>query len=160
MSAYFSTCTTRAELKAEYRRLAMLHHPDRGGSIAHMQAINAEYERLFARLPRDGSDTAAGERDEDDGEEAGDFPAALQAIIHLPGLNIELIGNWLWVTGATYPVRDALKAAGFRWSKAKTAWYWHPEGYRKFGRRRYELDEIRTMHGSQVIQGRPYQAIG
>ena len=31
------------ELKRTYRRLAMIHHPDKGGSIELMQRINEEY---------------------------------------------------------------------------------------------------------------------
>ena len=44
---YFDGVHTLDELKKEYRRLAMLHHPDRGGDTATMQAINAEYDQLF-----------------------------------------------------------------------------------------------------------------
>lgn len=47
---YFNTCTTLDELKKEYRRLTMLHHPDRGGDTATMQDINAEYDALFPLL--------------------------------------------------------------------------------------------------------------
>lgn len=44
---YFSEVHTLDELKKEFRRLAMLHHPDVGGDTATMQEINAEYDRLF-----------------------------------------------------------------------------------------------------------------
>ena len=47
---YFSNIATLDDLKKEFRRLAMLHHPDRGGDTATMQAINAEYEMLFPAL--------------------------------------------------------------------------------------------------------------
>lgn len=44
---YFTICKTLDELKKEYRRLAMIHHPDVGGDTATMQAINAEYDAVF-----------------------------------------------------------------------------------------------------------------
>lgn len=47
---YFTNCQTLDELKKEFRRLCMLHHPDRGGDTATMAAINAEYEALFPAL--------------------------------------------------------------------------------------------------------------
>lgn len=47
---YFTNCTTLDELKKEFRRLCMVHHPDRGGDTATMAAINAEYEALFPAL--------------------------------------------------------------------------------------------------------------
>lgn len=44
---YFTNCRTLDELEHEFRRLCMLHHPDRGGDTATMQAINAEYDAVF-----------------------------------------------------------------------------------------------------------------
>ena len=35
---------TAEELKKAYRKLAMKHHPDMGGTDAEMQEINNEYE--------------------------------------------------------------------------------------------------------------------
>ncbi len=39
----------RAEIRRRYRRLAMRHHPDRGGDTATLQRINDAYQRLMAR---------------------------------------------------------------------------------------------------------------
>ena len=36
---YFINVNTLAELKAQYRRLAMKHHPDRGGNIEMVLAV-------------------------------------------------------------------------------------------------------------------------
>ena len=47
---FFANCATLDELKKEYRRLAMIHHPDHGGDTATMQAINAEYDAFFPAL--------------------------------------------------------------------------------------------------------------
>lgn len=38
-------------IKQTYRRLAMHHHPDRGGEVARLQAINAAYEHLCKSRP-------------------------------------------------------------------------------------------------------------
>lgn len=47
---YFTKCRTLDELKKEFRRLCMIHHPDHGGDTAAMAAINAEYEARFPDL--------------------------------------------------------------------------------------------------------------
>lgn len=47
---YFTEVHTLDELKKEFRRLAMLNHPDVGGDTATMQEINAEYDRLFPAM--------------------------------------------------------------------------------------------------------------
>jgi hypothetical protein len=38
--------TSRAEVEARYRELARIHHPDRGGSVSRMAAINRAYHEL------------------------------------------------------------------------------------------------------------------
>ena len=44
---YFQNIQSLADLKKEYRRLAMLHHPDKGGDTAVMQQVNTEFGKLF-----------------------------------------------------------------------------------------------------------------
>jgi hypothetical protein len=39
-------------------------------------------------------------------------------------ISIEKCSHWLWVTGNTYPCRQRLREAGFRYSYKKRAWYW------------------------------------
>ena len=52
MTQYFKNCKTLDELKVEYRKLAMQHHPDRGGDLETMKAINVEYDILFPTLKK------------------------------------------------------------------------------------------------------------
>jgi DnaJ family protein A protein 2 len=40
------TCT-KDEIKKSYRRLAMLHHPDKGGNEEKFKKISSAYETLF-----------------------------------------------------------------------------------------------------------------
>lgn len=48
--AYFKNIHSLAELKKEYRRLALENHPDKGGSTEVMQQINVEFERLHENM--------------------------------------------------------------------------------------------------------------
>ena len=41
---YFQNIHSLADLKKEYRRLALEHHPDKGGDTAIMQQVNTELE--------------------------------------------------------------------------------------------------------------------
>ncbi len=49
---YFQNIHSLADLKKEYRRLALEHHPDKGGDTAIMQQVNTEFGRLFEALER------------------------------------------------------------------------------------------------------------
>lgn len=55
---YFERITSFAELKKQYRKLAMENHPDRGGSEEAMKAINAEFEKLY-EVWKDRTDTSS-----------------------------------------------------------------------------------------------------
>lgn len=148
---WFEGCETMDELKAEYKRLAKRWHPDReGGNLEYMQQINAEYDRLAAILPKVN---AKGERYQPKDREAPEaFRAAVVAVQSIPGILVELCGEWLWVTGNTREHKDIFKAAGYRWSNNKTAWYWHEGEYRRSGKKKYTMDEIRAMHGSKSVK--------
>lgn len=65
---HFNNVKSYEDLKAQYRALALANHPDAGGSTETMQAINAEYDRLFPvwkhRSQNTSAETAASTRSE------------------------------------------------------------------------------------------------
>ncbi len=151
---YFANVTTLDQLKAEYRRLAMKHHPDRGGNLEAMKAINNEHDKLFEILKAQQNAKAdADSTIKHTTETAEEFRDILDVLLKLRGLTVELCGCWLWISGDTITNKDALKAAGCRWSSGKKMWYWrHPEdssGYHKG--RKYSIGDIRSKYGSQVF---------
>ena len=163
MKRYFAECQSLNELKAAYKRLAMLHHPDRGGDLRTMQAINAEYDAMFERFKFDPIDPereyeAHAERAtgvHSTAEVAEDFRKIIDALMKLDGIEIELCGSWLWISGDTFAVKDELKAAGCRWQRKKQKWYWHPpEARTGYSKRAASMSHIRAKYGSQLIKGK------
>ena len=139
---------TLEELKSMYRKLAVTHHPDKGGDTATMQAINAEYDALFPLL-KDIHKNKDGETYRKESTETADqFKTLIDELMKMEGIVIEVIGCFVWVTGETRPHKDKLKELKFQWHSKKIAWYLKPEDYRKRSRREYGLDEIRQMYGS------------
>ena len=150
---FFAQCTTLDELKSEYRRLVKLHHPDLGGDTATMQAINAAYEDAFDRLKKQHNDTH--DEAHQTTETAAEFMEIIEVLLRLDGLDIELCGSWLWIGGNTREHKDALKAAGCRWSSNKKLWYWrHEEDSHRWHRGKSTIGEIRAKYGSQHITGK------
>ena len=147
---YFTNCHDLDELKREYRKLAFQHHPDRGGDLETMKAINNAYEEAQKRL-KDAHNANADEYHQTT-ETAAEFIALIELLIKLQGLEIELCGSWLWIGGNTKENKEALKAAGCRWSQNKQLWYWHhEEPGRKYRRGKTTMNEIRSKYGSYTI---------
>ena len=145
----FFTATNYVDLRTEYKKLALLHHPDRGGDTATMQDINNEYERLSKVLINKTEFTQQRKDFEMNASEG--IMEKVNMIVTLPDVFIEICGSWIWVTGNTRAVKDELKAAEFRFSSNKLAWYYHLDGYRKRNGKKFGLDEIRNMWGSEFV---------
>lgn len=162
-STYFTDVDTLEELRRQYKALLKQYHPDNPqGSTEATQAINAEYDSLFKRLKdkhehkatynkEDSSKTAYDDLKYDFAEDAR-LRKVLQAIIGFTGINIELIGCWIWVDGDTFPYKDELKELGFKWAREKKKWYFHTEAFRKKSHKKLSIDDIRNYYGSTEIE--------
>ena len=149
---------TVAELRAEYKRLLIKHHPDNGGKVSDMQEINAEYDHLFAHMSHENS-TDGQSSTYDNKAENEEFKVILNAISGF-NMTVEIIGSWIWAFDS-YPYKDKLKALNFKWCSRKKAWTWHSEPYRRYHSKEMSLDSIRQKYGSDVINRKSKQtAIG
>ena len=88
MAQFFKNVNSLDELKKEYRRLVMIHHPDHGGDTATMQAINAEHDTLFEALKAKHND----EHDEahQTTETPEEFREIIEALLRMDGVEVEL----------------------------------------------------------------------
>lgn len=139
-------------LKKAYKALALKHHPDLGGDLEDMKAINAEYDRLFPIYRnRYNADPAVKHKNTEAPEAYREF---IEKVIRIRGIVVELIGSWVWITGETFIHAEYLKGIGMRWSSQKRAWYWFP-GDMSHKRKGYRmsLDQIRSLHGATVLEG-------
>jgi len=146
---YFKDCSTLEEVKAEYKRLALQHHPDRGGDTATMQEINTAYAFATARIVA-GANMSA-EDTEKEMHFSEEYRKVIEQIIHLPGITIELVGLWIWVTGDTKPVSQELGAAKLHFAYKKQAWYYRSAHLKAKRGSKKSLDEIRNKYGSEVV---------
>jgi hypothetical protein len=122
---YFNDCKTLDELKRQYRDLARQHHPDHGGNTADMQAVNAAYSEAVKHFSRYGAMPKSERKAAADKRRAtAEVERAIEAVQNLPGLTVELVGLWVWVSGNTAIHRAELKAAGYQWASKKRMWYY------------------------------------
>ena len=150
---WFGHCNSTDEIKREYKQQARRHHPDLGGDLRTMQELNAAFDaacRDFVPFERPGKtadyyDWTAGINQK--------VREAIERIITLPGLEIEVCGFWVWVSGDTRPLRDHLKAAEYKWHSGKQRWFY--PGCKSSGRGEMTMEEIRHTYGSERVQTRP-----
>ena len=136
------------ELKKEYFKLAKKYHPDAGGTNEQFQTLQNEYDKHLKTLLSGSKLSSEQQANEIELDKA--LRDAANALAGLSGIDIELSGKWLWVTGNTYPIRTELKAAGFLFASTKKAWFY--KGTESKGRGKMSLEEIKTKYGATKIQ--------
>jgi len=155
MTKYFKNVGTLEELRKQYKKFARIFHPDCGGNAEDFKAMTAEYESLFKKLEHDSffTDFEGSEKTERkyNATEDKELREALNKIIFMAGIEIEIIGSWIWVSGNTFPIKDALKSAGYKFAGNKKMWYWHSGEYHKKSHRKMSIDAIRDTFGSVKV---------
>lgn len=127
----------KKELRREYKKAAAQLHPDHGGSADQMAKLNAEYQQKEALLGLDE-----------------ELREAVEKILPIPGINIEICGTWIWVSGDTKTNKDTIKAAGYRWARGKKMWYYKKENeyYARSRKGGMSMGYIRDKYGSEEVK--------
>ena len=161
-SGLFEGCDTIEAVKRRYHELARTMHPDCGGDAEAFKALSAEYTARFDvfRDIHEARDGHVYKAEEESTERPEQYKEAIDAVIGIAGLDIEIVGSWVWVTGSTMIHREALKAAGYRWSGSKKAWYY--TGSSTSSKRKHrgycrDMDAVRAKWGTSKIK--PFPAL-
>lgn len=142
---YFKNVKSIQELKKQYRDLIKKYHPDLNSNDTTkiMQEINAEYDLLFKQVKNLFKDAKGNIYEKENTESINEFKDIINKIITFKDCKIEIIGNWVWVSGNTKYYKDILKNLKFRWIQNKKAWAYHQDKYFKKTKKVYTLEELR-----------------
>jgi len=175
MKHYFLNCYTVFEIKAKFRELAMMHHPDKGGDNDTMRAILEQYHDALRGVHGQtsyGSDGKEHTYKYNWANEEG-IAKKIQDILALRMQNVDvaLVGTWIWVSGNTKPHATRLGrkkdkqgnplGIGLTWHKKRCMWYWKPYKGRsrhdnkasfgdlanKYGYKKFQNDDENTLGG-------------
>lgn len=151
---YFNDFMNIEELRTKFREFCLELHPDKGGKHEDFIEMKAEYDKVILRAANSEAIKAGTEDREPRFNFASESELAemMEKLMRVPEIIIEVCGSWLWIAGNTFPVHEILKSFGFKYSKAKTKWYYSP--YMGTGKRRgrYTMQKIRDKFGSTIIQ--------
>lgn len=142
---YFKNVNSIQELKKQYRDLIKQYHPDLNASDTTkiMQDINAEYDRLFEKVKNSFINANGEIYQKENNENIEEFKDIINKIITFKNCKVEIIGNWIWITGNTKYYKEILKSLKFKWIQNKKAWAYHQDRYFKKTKNIYTLEELR-----------------
>lgn len=139
----FFGCSSTSEVQLRYDELSKVYIDQ----DEMLKAIKAEYSTLMSVLTK----AKPIETVKEVTYTLADIIKNLQEKVNPEGLKLEVVGRWIWLSGSTFGVKEALKELGFRYSPDKKSWYWRSEEDRSSNEKPIPLDLIREKFGSQQV---------
>ena len=161
MREWFVGCDTVEDVRNRYRELAKKYHPDVGGSNEEMKHINTAYDTACRYYTRRQNPDKTEEQWADLDKVNERIRKVILELLRLKGVEIEICGWWVWVSGDTRAVKEQLKELGLRFAPKKKMWYY--AGIPSHNRKTWSMDSIRWAYGSEKVrheEEREYAKIG
>lgn len=157
MTRYFANCKNIEDVKETYRKLAKKLHPDCGGDADEFKKMMQEYTTVFKRLKNVHRNENRTEQAEQESrteyqETPEMFADIINKVIFMDGVEIEIVGSWVWLSGNTYAYKDEIKAAGFFWSSKHKKWYWNGGTHKSKKHSKLTFEQVKDLHGCKKVK--------
>ena len=152
---YFNNCKSIEDVKKIYKKLAIKLHPDCNkdcDTTKEFVEMSAEYEQAFEKFKNTFVNADGETYTKENNEAAASYKDIIDQLLHFEGVTIEIIGDWIWLTGATFNYKEQIKSLNFKWANNKKAWYFHNGEYKKKSKRKLTLEELKTMYETTEIK--------
>lgn len=138
-------------IKGAYRKASLKYHPDHNPAGTEMMKLINEAKEVLSSSKLPITVNENGSSSYDYGAEINN---ALNKIIIITDLNIEVCGSWVWISGETKEHKDTLKDACFKYSGKKKMWYFRPQSEKKRwrGGKEYSMSDIRNKYNSDKVK--------
>ena len=141
---HFFNCTSEAEIQLRFDALSKVF----ADQDEILQILKSEYSTLMNVLTESESKPVVIVKEK---TPISEKIVELQEKVKQEGLRLEIVGQWLWLSGATFAVKDVLKALDFRYSPDKKSWYWRSEENRSSNEKPIPLEMIREKYGTNLV---------
>ncbi|WP_151942922.1 J domain-containing protein [Aliarcobacter butzleri] len=137
----FREVTGINEAKKIYKKLAKVLHPDMpNGDTESFKILNAVYNDLIENKIYFSNDFKIDI----------ELEKVISLILHLDNLTIEIVGQWVWLSGETKKYKEKLKELNFKWASKKKMWYYGEMKAKNPNPK--SMEEIKSKYGSKTIK--------
>ncbi|MCT7505451.1 J domain-containing protein [Aliarcobacter cryaerophilus] len=136
------------EAKKIYKQLAKILHPDKiGGDEESFKLLNAFYNELIEHKIYFSNNVKIDI----------ELEKVISLILHLDDVVIELVGQWVWVSGDTKEHKEKLKELGFKWASKKKMWYFGE--LKRRNHKEQSIEDIKAKYGSETLKSKEKKQI-
>ena len=160
---------TEKKAKQAFHAACMKYHPDRNPAGQEMMKMVLQ---AWETLKEKNFSIDCEIKEADFYDYGAEINAALNKIVGISGIEIEVCGSWVWVGNTKYEQKEIFcpprkfnpetkevmpdDEIRFKWSRDKKRWYFRPrsEKCRKYTGKTLSMDEIKNKFGSTRIKGK------
>lgn len=154
MKKYFINVNTLEELKKEYRKLAFGLHPDRNnGNDAEFKLMVNEYDDLFKKLQSTTKNTYEAS------ENINNYKDIINELLKMEGIEIEIVGYYIYLSGNTYQNKEKIKSLKFLWSSKHKKWYYNGNTKKSKSHSKLTYDDIKNKYGCTALKSNTINCI-
>jgi len=152
MNSIFQECKNVNEIKKTYRQACFKFHPDHGGNNDLMRTLTEAYLYALSMCNGEINIDESGKEHKYNYNKEQEL-ALLNKLSELltykmAGVDILIVGKWLWIQGETKKYKEELKKCKCLWHSTRKLWYWREHQY-KTSLSKKPFDMLCAIYGSK-----------